>query len=365
MNTIKKHFSELKDYRREKSVQYSIIEIVMLTITASICGCETWYDIENFGNKKINWLRKFLDYPNGIPSEDTIRRFFTFIDSEKLNKCFENWVRDVSQITKGEIISIDGKTIRGASNNDGKSLIHIVSAWANDTGLSFGQLKVNEKSNEITAIPKLLEKLEISGCFITIDAMGCQTKIANDIDFLDGTYFLAVKENQKELYNNIIDSFRFLDIDSNSENIDVGHGRIETRKANVIYNLSHVERPERWKNLSSIIKIESERYIKSTGKTQTAIRYYISNSKIEAKKAIELSRKHWGIENNLHWQLDVSFNEDRHKKREGNSAENFSLINKMALSILKKDKSFKGSINSKRLNAIMDMEYTENILKNY
>lgn len=363
MKTLENAFSVLKDYRREKSIEYPMIEILTISLCAIICGAESWNEIEMFGRTKQAWLKRIIKMENGCPTHDTINRFFSNIDPVELERCFVDWISSIGSIKAGDIISLDGKTIRGAKEHGRKSFIHMVSAWANQSGLSFGQVKVDEKSNEITAIPKLLEVLDIEGCFVTIDAMGCQTEIARQIDDdKDAYYVLAVKENQKDLFLNIEESFRFLSSTSTSENIDAGHGRVETRKCSVINDMSLIESPEKWKNLKSLIKIESERYIKTSGNTESSVRYYISNSDVDAKRFNDIVRNHWAVENNLHWQLDVTFNEDKQRKRHKNAAQNFSLFNKIALVLLKNENAKKKSIRLKRFEAAINAEYLEKII---
>lgn len=362
MITLQEAFGNLKDYRREKSIVYPFIEILMISLCAIICGAESWKDIETFGHIRKNWLMKFLKLDNGIPSDDTFNRFFSHIAPDQLEKCFVHWISSIGSIKAGEVISLDGKTIRGAKLHGKKSFVHMVSAWANEAGLSLGQVKVDEKSNEITAIPKLLKILDIEGCFVTIDAMGCQTDIAELIDKMDGYYVLPVKENQKELLENITDSFKFLEIKSSHEQENFGHGRIENRSCKVISDLSHIERTYRWQGIKSIIKIETERYIKASNKTEKACRFYISNSDSQAAVFNHVVRKHWAVENNLHWQLDVTFNEDKQRKRAGNSAQNFSLLNKFILILLKNEKTKKASMKLKRYSAALDENYLEKII---
>lgn len=363
MKTLENAFKGLKDYRREKSIEYPMIEILTISLCAIICGAESWNEIEMFGRTKQEWLKRILKMDNGCPTHDTFNRFFSNIDPVELEKCFSDWVSSIRSIKVGDIISLDGKTIRGAKSGGNKSFIHMVSAWSNQSGMSYGQVKVDEKSNEITAIPKLLEVLDIEGCFVTIDAMGCQTEIARQIDQdNDAYYVLAVKENQKELFANIEESFRFLSCSSSAANIDAGHGRVETRKCTLIKDISMIETPGKWENLKSLIKIESERYIKASGKTESSVRYYVSNSDEDAKQFNEIIRKHWGVENNLHWHLDVTFNEDKQRKRHKNAAQNFSLFNKIALILLKHENSKKKSIRLKRFNAAMDSSYLEKII---
>lgn len=333
MTTIQEAFQDLPEYRREKSIIYPISEILHISLCAIICGAETWENIREFGNSKTEWLKQYLKLDNGIPSSDTFKRFFSNICADKFEECFGKWINDLVTIKMGEVISLDGKTLRGAKEYRSKSMVHMVSSWANEAEVSLGQVKVGEKTNEITAIPELLRVLDIEGCFVTIDAMGTQTNIASMIDDMDGFYVLAVKENQKELYDNIIDSFKFIPSQDNDETLDSGHGRIETRKCTVITNMTHIERTSRWVNLSSIIKIASERYIKASGKVEKSTRYYISNSDSKAKIFNTIIRKHWAVENNLHWQLDVTFNEDKQRKRIGNASQNFSTANKIAMTL--------------------------------
>ena len=360
--TIEEAFSGLEDYRREQSVEYPMIEIVMISLCSIICCGKTWKNMESFGLKKKAWLQKYLELKNGIPCDDTFNRFFANICPVQFESCFVKWINSIASINTGEVISLDGKTIRGAKEYGKTSMIHMVSAWAEGAGLSLGQVKVDQKSNEITAIPELLKVLDIEGCFVTIDAMGCQTDIADLIDDKGADYVLSVKENQKELYDNIIETFRFLEINSTDEHIDSGHGRVEKRTCKVIADLSHIDRPKRWANLKSLVLIESERYIKSSGETQKSSRYYISNSVVKASKFNKVIRGHWAIENNLHWQLDVTFNEDQQRKRAGNAAQNFSVMNKIVLTLLKQEKKTKDSIADKRLNAALDQGYLEKIL---
>jgi len=262
-----------------------------------------------------------------------------------------------------EVVAIDGKAIRGAKSHGKKSPIHMVSAWADGNNVVLGQVKVSEKSNEITAIPDLLEVLLLKGCIVTIDAMGCQTDIASKIVEKDAAYILAVKENQKQLYLNIQDEFRF------GKNIqtrvfqDLGHGRIETRKCSIITDFGHIENPERWEQLQTIIKIESTREFKNSDKpTETATRYYISSLEADPEDFQKAVRSHWGIENKLHWALDVAFSEDASRKRTGNSAQNFSILKKIALNLLKKDTTAKIGVKSRRLKAAWSNQYLLKIL---
>lgn len=360
--TLLEILANLNDHRIERKKEHLLIDIVVITIAAVICGAENWNQIQMFGQSKYDWFKTFLKLPNGIPSHDTFNRFFSLLEPDKFESIFMEWVSTISTRVKGEVINIDGKTIRGAKNLDKKSPIHMVSAWANSNNLVLGQIKVNEKSNEITAIPELLEVLLVENCIITIDAMGCQVQIAQKIIDQKADYILAVKGNQKELEQNIEDSFRFFKADEIHEDIDAGHGRVEIRKCSVITNFEYLDNKTKWVNLKSIVKIESERYFKSTGKTEKSSRIYISSLQDTAENFQNYIRSHWGIENKLHWTLDVSFREDASRKRAGNSAQNFSVVNKTALNLLKNDISIKASVMSKRLNAGWNQEYLKNIL---
>jgi len=262
------------------------------------------------------------------------------------------------------VVSIDGKAIRGSRGTGGKHAIHMVSARANANRLSLGQVKVNEKSNEITAIPKLLEVLVLKGCIVTIDAMGCQRDIAEKIISKEADYILSVKGNQGRLEQNMEDTVRFTEADSQWKEEDFGHGRIESRHCYLYKDLSFIENASHWKSLSAVVKIESTRYIKSTAKEEKQTRFYITGSQDCAEVIGKAVRLHWGIENQLHWQLDVSFSEDQSRKREGCAAQNFSLINRIALNLLKNEQAKKRSIKGKRLSAGWDNHYLLKILKN-
>jgi len=358
------YFSQMPDPRIERCKAHLLEDIIFITISAVICGAETWNDIEAYGKSKADWLRKHLLLPNGIPSHDTFNRFFSLLDPTVFEEAFLSWVRAISSLTNGEVVSIDGKTIRGSRDSGGKHAIHMVSAWANANRLSLGQVKVDEKSNEITAIPKLLDVLVLKDCFVTIDAMGCQREIAEKIISKEADYMLAVKGNQGSLEENVEDTVRFTPVSSQWKEEDFGHGRIETRHCFLYKDLSLIENASRWKSLSAVVKIESTRYIKSTGKEEKQTRYYITSSDASAEIIGKAVRSHWGIENQLHWQLDVSFSEDQSRKRDGHAAQNFSLLNRIALNLLKNEQSMKRSVKGKRLSAGWDNNYLVKILKN-
>ena len=359
-------FSGLTDPRVDRTKAHMLEDILFIAIASVICGAESWNDMENFGKAKEEWLRTFLRLPEGIPSHDTFNRVFSALNPEELESSFISWTRSVAKLTDNadnEVVSIDGKSMRGTREYGSKSIVHMVSAWASENHVVLGQLKVDEKSNEITAIPKLLDLLVIKGCIVTMDAMGCQKDIVSAIVEKEADYLIAVKGNQGNLQEQMEDSFRFLPAVSVSEDTDCGHGRVETRRCFVISDLSLIENIEEWKNLRSLIKIETERYDKCRQTTLKETRLYISSLEADADLINKSVRSHWGIENSLHWVLDVAFNEDHGRKRAGNAAQNFSLLNRIALNLLKNEKSAKVGVRGKRLKAGWDNDYLLSILK--
>jgi predicted transposase YbfD/YdcC len=356
------YFSSLSDPRIDRSKEHLMEDIIFITIAAVISGAETWNEIEDFGKSKESWLGRYLQLPSGIPSHDTFNRFFSALDPQEFEQAFLSWVKDVVQLTEGEVISIDGKTLCGSKG--GKRAVHLVSAWSSANQLSLGQIKVDEKSNEITAIPRLLEVLALTGCIVTIDAMGCQRDIAEKIITKEADYILAVKGNQGLLEENVKDTVRFTQPSSQWTEEDFGHGRIEKRTCSVFPDLSLIENASAWKSLQAVVKIDSYRYIKCTAKEEWETRYYITSCKASAQKLGKSIRSHWGIENELHYQLDVSFHEDDSRKREGYAAQNFSLINRIALGLIKNENSKKSSVKRKRLEAGWNNDYLLKILRN-
>ena len=358
---ILSYFSKMKDPRVERTKYHKLEDIVFIAIASVLSGAETWNDMEDYGIQKQEWLKTILELPDGIPSHDTFNRFFSALDPNEFEQCFLSWVKDICVQSEGEIISIDGKTMCGSRASSCKSATHIVSAWADINQLILGQIKVDNKSNEITAIPKLLDVLLLKGSIVTIDAMGCQKEIAKKIIEREADYILAVKENQADLLDDIQDSFRILPYNV-YEDIDYGHGRIETRTCCVITDLSLVEKSEKWKGLSSIVSIKRHRYFKATGKEEYETSYYISSLQ-NAETIAKGIRKHWGIENKVHWVLDVAF-KDNSRKRNENAAQNYSCLNRIALNLLKKDITVKRGIKGKRLNAAWNNKYLMLLLKN-
>jgi predicted transposase YbfD/YdcC len=357
-----KYFAELKDPRVERTREHLLEEILLIAIAAILSGANGWNEVENYGKAKHEWLSGFLRLPSGIPSHDTFNRVFAALAPEELEKGFAAWVSSIARLTAGEVVAIDGKTLRGTRTTAGKAMVHMVSAWANSNNLVLGQRKVDDKSNEITAIPKLLKALELSGAVVTIDAIGCQKSIASQIVEQRADYILAVKENQPSLLADIKDSFQMLAADAVDEEIDCGHGRVERRTCSVIEDLSLLDAPGEWASLQGLVRIEAERYHKATGKSEREIRYYITSLKPDAKRLNAAIRQHWGIENKLHWVLDVGFGEDLSRKRAGHAAQNYSILTRIALNLLKQDKTCKLGIHGKRLQAAWDHDYLLKLL---
>jgi predicted transposase YbfD/YdcC len=363
MELIRRNFGCLRDFRVLGRVDYDLLDIIFMSICAVICGEEDYVGIWDWSCDNEDWLRQHLVLENGIPSHDTFRRVFQFLDYESFSKCFVNFTRDFCELRLGEVVSIDGKCLRGSKDKSlGKKGIYMVGAWANAAGLLLGQVKVDDKSNEITAIPKLLGLLVLKGCTITIDSMGCQKAIASAIIEKEADYILALKGNQKLLKEQVERSFHCEEVEASFTTEEKSHGRLETRKCEVISDLKWIEEANEWKNLSAIVKITAQRTIISEQKTSTEVRYFIASQAFTAAQMLNFIRSHWGIENNLHWTLDVAFNEDNNRNRKDNSAQNFSFLNRIALNLLKKENT-KISIKRKRNRANRSSEFLEKILR--
>ena len=364
---IQDHFKELTDPRRRK-VTYPLINIVVIALCAVICGSDDFVAIAKFGRTRREWLAKFLDLSAGIPSHDRFNAVLAMIKPAEFEKCLLSWITDLHNITDGQVIAIDGKTLRRSYDTaSSKSAIHMVSAWATANHISLGQVVVDAKSNEITAIPKLLEILEISGSLVTIDAMGCQTEIAKKIVEQQADYCLAVKGNQPTLHNGIVDFFYdhleddFARTKSRRHHTEEkGHGRDEVRDYIICPVPDDLPGRARWPMLCAIGIAMS--YIIRDGKECFEVRYYILSKYLSAKRFAEGVRSHWGIENSLHWQLDVTFREDECRIRKGHADANFSILRRTALSMLKRETTAGVGIKNKRLIAGWDESYLEKVL---
>lgn len=351
---IQTHFADLEDPRIERSRRHDLLDIVVIAICAVICGADGWVDIAKYGRAKRDWLATFLALPHGIPSHDTFRRVFCLLKPEAFLECFQRWIDALSAGLGLKRIAIDGKTLRRSFDRaTGKAALHLVSAWASEQHLVLGQVAVDTKSNEITAIPKLLELLDVSGAIVTIDAMGCQKDIAAQIRAAGGDYVLTVKDNQPHLLEDVERCFeQAVDSDfaglehSYHEEVYKGHGRVETHRVWTILHPEGIRDQALWQDLQAITLICSERQEK--GKEDTIeLRYYIGSKAAKAKAYASYVRGHWGIENGQHWVLDVCFDEDHSRMRTDHSAENMALLRRLALSLLKRHGA-KGSVRGKR-----------------
>lgn len=363
------HFSSLSDPRILLKTRHKLIDIIVITICAIIGGADDWVEISDYARAKQDWFKTFLELPNGIPSHDTFGRVMSLIEPEEFGKCLGNWIREVFPATRQNIIAIDGKTARRSHDRaNGKSALHMVSAWAVHNHLILGQLKTEEKSNEITAIPELLKTIDVKGCIVTIDAMGCQTEIAKQIVEQGGDYVLSLKGNQGNLHKEVEflfeqskpDNYKDLAHDTLTT-VDGGHGRIETRHYTTVGDVNWFEDKSRWSKLTTFGMVESER---DTGEKIThETRYFISSLPNDAKAFAEAARGHWGIENSLHWCLDVAFREDDCRTRKGHGATNLAIINRFGVSLIKQDPSRKIGVKACRKRAGWDTAYLEYLLK--
>jgi predicted transposase YbfD/YdcC len=372
--SISRHFAGLTDPRVERSQEHRLIDIVTITLCAVLCGADDWVAIETFGRAKQAWLRTFLALPGGIPSHDTFGRVFARLDPTEFRACFLSWVQAVTGPARADgVVAIDGKTVRRSHDRGrGKGALHLVSAWASAQGLVVGQVATDQKSNEITAIPALLRLLALEGCTVTIDAMGCQTAIAAQVVAQRADYVLALKDNQPTLHEKT--RLAFADARAaagttraatgwdTTTTLDAGHGRIERRRCWALGDpeyLAYLDPTGAWAGLRSVALIESERRIGDAVSTER--RYYLSSLPPDAAALGRAIRDHWGIENRLHWVLDIAFREADSRFRTGHGPENFAIVRHFALNLLRQEPS-RGSVAKKRFRAALDDQYLSTLL---
>lgn len=371
--TLADYFAELPDPRIERTKHHPLLAIVLIAILATICGADDFVAMEQWARAREGWLRERLALPHGIPSHDTLGRVFARLNGEAFSRCFVAWVTALRETLGEQVVAIDGKTLRHSFDRASqKAAIHMVSAWAAANHLVLGQVKVDAKSNEITAIPALLEMLDLHGCIVTIDAMGCQKEIARRIVEQGGEYVLALKGNQDTLYDDVVEFFtdararQFTDVAHGfSKEVDGGHGRVEIRRCWTVDDIAWLrERHPGWEKLTAIVMVEGIRRLE--GKRSREQRYYISSlggaTPEAAARMGEAVRGHWGIENQVHWVLDVSFREDDCRVRMGNAAQNLATVRHVSLNLLRQETSLKVGIKNKRLRAGWDSSYLDRIL---
>ena len=362
-------FSPMEDPRLDRSKEHVLFDIIVIAVCAVVCGADGWVDMEAYGKSKHSWLKTFLALPNGIPSHDTFGRVFSLLDSKQFEHCFIDWISKLDVLTAGSVVALDGKTLRHSFDQASKkSAIHMVGAWSSANRMVLGQIKVDDKSNEITAIPKLLELLEISGCTVTIDAMGCQKDIAGLIIEKGAEYVLALKGNQSTLNDDTRLFFEdaletgFKDVDHRfEETVDGDHGRIEIRRHWIVSDIGWLEQKAQWKGLKSLAMVQSERTIADTTSHET--RFYITSLAADrVKDFAHAVRSHWGIENSVHWVLDIAFREDECRVRKDRSPQNLAVLRHIALNMLRAEKTVKNGIKNKRLRAGWDDAYLLKVL---
>jgi len=371
------HFKDLNDPRVDRTKEHELIDILIISLCCLLCGGESFNDMEDFGYAKQEWFKTFLKLRNGIPSHDTFNRLFSALDPKKFLECFLRWTQSVRQAVPQEIVALDGKALRRALNRN-ESPKYVVSAWAESNSLVLGQLKVEEKSNEITAVPELLRVLELAGCIVTVDAMGCQKKIAKEIVEADADYVLALKGNQEKVHDEVRTFLMSTVLEKKQkrskgsvvpkevlalqqfQTVEKDHGRIETRTYFQSDYLDWFADRGKWEGLRSVGMVESIREL--DGKTTTERRYYLSSLKLEVETFARAVRGHWGVENKLHWVMDVCFREDQSRARQGHAAENLATLRRLALNLLKHEKTKKRGIRAKMLNASWDHPYLLRLL---
>ena len=362
-------FVEIEDPRVERTRRHDLVEVIVMAVLGVICNADGWPDIAQFCTVRKDWLRTFLELRGGVPSPSTFRRVFTALDVDAFNAAFMKWTQSLVGSLGGKLLAIDGKTLRGSySSHAAQDPLHIVSAWVGENQIVFGQVATDAKSNEITAIPKLLEMLDVRGATITIDAMGCQRRIVDTIVERGGNYVIAVKDNQPSLRAAVEAAFTTCEIaneqlpaSANFESLDRAHGRVERRAVRALDIIDRLGERQDWTGLQSIVMVNSERTVRGT--TSQEARYYISSLPPDAAELAAAIRGHWGIENQQHWTLDMTFHEDRSRSRKGNAPDNFALLRRIALNLLKGEKTKKLSLAGKRKLAGWDTAYLLRVLQ--
>jgi predicted transposase YbfD/YdcC len=362
------HFRALADPRIDRHKEHKLIDILVIAVCAILCGANDWVAVETFGKAKRAWLEQFVELAHGIPSHDTFGRVFALVSPEALQTCFLRWIQAVAQVTAGQVVAIDGKRLRRSyDRRSAKAAIHMVSAWATRNRVVLGQLKTEAKSNEITAIPELLKVLDVSGCIVTIDAMGCQKAIAEQIVEHGAEYVLALKQNHGTLYTAVVQQFADArDTMSEASTLQAyeteehQHGRVEIRRHWTLEVPPDLVQKDAWRQLRCVGMVESERHLQ--GEVTIEHRYYLASIANDVHQFAYAVRAHWGIENCVHWVLDVAFREDESRIRLGHGPENFAVLRHIALNLLRQDASTKLGVHNKRLKAGWDDEYLANLV---